>query len=62
MAKYEIRCHETGDDSDYHWEFTDTREEAERIIKEFNSGPGFPFLYEHLYIIEVSDSHVKTTP
>ena len=53
-SRYEVRCHEWGDGSDYHWEFYDTKEEAEAAVKDFyDKEPGN--VYEHLYVIEVDE-------
>ncbi len=49
MPRFEVRCHEWGDDSDYHWTYCNTREEANQTVED-NSN-----LYEHLYVIEVAD-------
>ena len=51
MARFEVRCHEWGDDSDYHWEYCDTREEADKLVEEHSN------MYEHLYVIEIKDDN-----
>lgn len=55
MAKFEVRCHEWGDDSDYHWEYYNSREEAQRAIDNYNKPHPDTCLYEDLYIVEVKD-------
>lgn len=52
MKCIEVRCHECGDDSDYHWSYCKTKEEAEKTIKEFHDKDPNN-IYEHLYYIEV---------
>ena len=47
--RFEVRCHEAGDDSDYSCEFFDTRQEAQAYV---NDQPADDCLYEHLYIVE----------
>ena len=32
MPRFEVRCHEWGDDSDYHWDYCNSREEAQKIV------------------------------
>lgn len=56
MPRFEVRCHEWGDDSDYHWEYCNGRKDAQKIIDE-NSN-----LYEHLYYIEVDDNDNPISP
>lgn len=52
--KYEVRCHEWGDGSDYHWCYCDTREEAVMTVKNFYAiDPNNT--YEHLYFIEIKE-------
>lgn len=55
MTKFEVRCHEWGDDSDYHWEYYNSREEAQRDIDDFYKLHPDTCLYEDLYIVEVKD-------
>ena len=50
MSKFEVRCHEWGDDSDYHWAYCNSRKDAQKIVDENRN------LYEHLYYIEVDDN------
>ena len=50
MPRFEVRCHEWSDDSDYHWDYCDSRKDARRIVDENCN------LYEHLYYIEVDDN------
>ena len=51
MPRFEVRCHEWGDDSDYHWEYCNTLEAALKVMKDFyQKDPGN--IYEHLYVIE----------
>lgn len=49
MPRFEVRCHEWGDDSDYHWDYCNSREEAQKIVDENTN------IYERLYIIELAD-------
>ena len=37
MSRYEVRCHEWGDDSDYHWTYCKTKEEAQSIVDEYGN-------------------------
>lgn len=55
MAKFEVRCHEWGDDSDYHWSYYNSKEEAQRAINDFYKPNPDTCLYEHLYIVEVKN-------
>jgi hypothetical protein len=55
MPRFEIRCHEDGDDSDYLWSYRNTLEEALKVVKNSN-------LYETLYIIEISDDGNRSIP
>ena len=55
MPRFEIRCHEDGDDSDYLWSYRNTLEEALKVVKNSN-------LYETLYIIENSDDGNRSIP
>ena len=52
MSRFEIRCHESGDDSDYHWGYHNSREEAQNAIDDFYRSRPDTCLYEHLYTIE----------
>ena len=56
MPRFEVRCHEWGDDSDYHWAYCNSRKEAQNIVDE-NSN-----LYERLYYIEVDDKNNPIPP
>lgn len=47
---YEVRCHETGDDSDYLIKCFNTREEAEAYINQRNEAHPQDELYEHWYV------------
>ena len=53
MVRFEVRCHESGDDSDYHWGYYDSREEAQKAIDDFYASHPDSCLYEHLYIVEI---------
>ena len=54
MPKFEVRCHEWGDGSDYHWDYYSTFESAVKEIKRFyDNDPNN--VYEHLYIVEIGD-------
>ena len=55
MPRFEIRCHEDGDDSDYLWSYRNTLEEALKVVKNSN-------LYETLYIREISDDGNRSIP
>lgn len=56
--KYEVRCHEWGDNSDYHWCYCDTKEEAVETVKDFYAhDPGNA--YEHLYVLEIKPDGTK---
>lgn len=55
MKRYQVRCHEWGDDSDYFWDYYDTLEEAQRAINGFyEKDPDN--IYEHLYIIDMYEN------
>ena len=63
MKRYEVRCHEWGDDDDYHWCYCNTKEEAEKTIRDFyekdpnrKNNPDNVNIYEHLYYIEVPEN------
>jgi hypothetical protein len=61
MPRFEVRCHEWGDDSDYHWEYCDTLEAALKAMKDFyRKDPGN--IYERLYVIEEKDDGTKSIP
>lgn len=49
-TKYEVRCHEWGDDSDYLIQVFATREEAEAYILRRNKQHPSDELYEHWYV------------
>lgn len=53
MKKYEVRCHEWGDDSDYHRGYFNSREEAQKFIDDFYEPDPLTETYEKLYIIEL---------
>ena len=54
--RYQVRCHEWGDDSDYFWDSYDTLEEAQRAIDDFyKKDPDNN--YEHLYIIDMDENN-----
>ena len=56
--KYEVRCHEWGDGSDYNWCYCDTKEEAVNTVKDFYANdPGN--VYEHLYVLEIRPDGTK---
>ncbi len=50
-SRFEIRCHEWGDDSDYHWSWSNTLQSALDSLKKFREEDPYN-IYEHLYIIE----------
>lgn len=56
MPRFEVRCHEWGDESDYHWDYCNSREEAQRIVDKHSN------LYEHLYFFEVDDNGKPIPP
>jgi hypothetical protein len=49
-SSYEVRCHETGDDSDYLIKTFATRHEAEAYIQRRNKEHPQDQLYEHWYV------------
>lgn len=49
---YEVRCHEWGDDSDYHIKDFSTRESAQTYIDARNKKRPADNLYEHWYIAD----------
>ena len=51
MPRFEVRCHEWGDDSDYHWSWSNTLQSALDCLKKFREEDPYN-IYEHLYIIE----------
>jgi hypothetical protein len=55
MPRYEVRCHEWGDDSDYHWAFCDSYEDAQRIVEDFEKKDP-DNIYERLYIVNKEES------
>lgn len=58
--KYEVRCHEWGDGSDYHWCYCDTKEEAVATIRDFYADDPYNY-YEHLYALEIRpDGTIKS--
>ena len=56
MPRFEVRCHEWGDDSDYHWTYCKTKEEAQSIVDKYGN------IYEHLYYYEVDDKGKPIPP
>ena len=49
VKRYEVRCYDM-DESDYHWCYCKTKEEAEEVVKDFEeNNPGN--IYEHLYCV-----------
>lgn len=55
MKRYQVRCHEWGDDSDYSWTYCETLEEAQRVIDEFYEKDPHNY-YERLYIIDMEEN------
>lgn len=53
IIAYEVRCHETGDDSDYLIMSFHTRREAEAYIRHRNKEHPQDELYEHWYVKRV---------
>ena len=61
MSRFEVRCHEWGDDSDYHWKNCSTLEEALKVMKDFlNHDSGN--IYEQLYVLEIADDGSISIP
>jgi hypothetical protein len=56
--RFEIRCHEWGDDSDYNWSWSNTLQGALDCLKQFREKDP-DNIYENLYIIE---HHKDGTP
>ena len=52
-TRYEVRCHETGDDSDYLIRSFTTRQAAEAYIQRRNEEHPQDQLYEHWYVKKV---------
>ena len=53
-SRFEVRCHEWGDDSDYHWDYYETKEEAIAAIRDFyEQDPNN--IYERLYVMEIKE-------
>ena len=50
-SRFEVRCHEWGDGSDYNWCYCDTKEKAIATVKHFYAKDPLN-IYEHLYILE----------
>ncbi len=50
-SRFEIRCHEWGDDSDYYWSWCNTLQSALDCLEKFREEEP-DNIYEHLYIIE----------
>lgn len=61
MSRFEVRCHEWGDDSDYHWEYCSTLDSALKIMKDFYDRDPYN-MYEHLYVIEIAEDGTKSIP
>ena len=57
-SRFEVRCHEWGDGSDYNWCFCDTREEAVETVRDFYANDPYN-TYEHLYVIEIKPDGTK---
>ena len=57
-SRFEVRCHEWGDGSDYNWCFCDTREEAVETVRDFYANDPNN-IYEHLYVIEIKPDGTK---
>lgn len=51
--KFEVRCHEWGDNGDYHIEFFPTKEAAQTYIDHRNQSRPSDMLYEHWYIVDL---------
>ena len=51
MPRFEVRCHEWGDDCDYHWAYCKTKDEAQSNVDKYDN------LYEHMYCLEVDDNN-----
>ncbi len=62
MSRFEVRCHEWGDDSDYHWEYCDTLEAALKVIKDFYQKNPDSIIYERLYVYELHDDGTRSVP
>lgn len=61
MPRFEVRYHEWGDNSDYHWVYCDTLEAALKVMNDFyQKDPGN--IYERLYVIEEKDDGTKSVP
>jgi hypothetical protein len=61
MSRFEVRCHEWGDDSDYHWVYCNSLEEALKEMKDFHDHDPNN-IYERLYVIEIADDGSKSIP
>ena len=66
MKRFEVRCQEWGDDSDYHWCYCTTEAEAKKTIRDFYendhnriNNPDNVNIYEHLYYIEVPENETE---
>ena len=51
IIAYEVRCHETGDDSDYLIKSFQTRREAQAYIRHRNTEHPQDEFYEHWYVV-----------
>ena len=61
MSRFEVRCHEWGDDSDYHWSYCKSLEEALKEMKDFHDQDPNN-IYERLYVIEVAKDGTISNP
>jgi hypothetical protein len=61
MPRFEVRCHEWGDDSDYHWEYCCNLEYALKVMKDFYDRDPYN-IYERLYVIEIAEDGTKSIP
>ena len=56
MPRFEVRCHEWGDNSDYHWAYCKTKDKAQSIVDKYDN------FYEHMYYLEVDDKGNQIPP
>lgn len=61
MSKFQVRCHEWGNDSDYLWTNCDSLESALQYIKDFDEKEPLN-IYEDLYIVEITEDGTKKIP
>ncbi len=61
MSKFQVRCHECADDSDYLWTNCDSLESALQCIKDFDEKEPLN-IYEDLYIVEITEDGTKKIP